>query len=111
MKNLFLTHLILSASVLTEKTAHVTSELRPSDILVSFLYFVAVLALIYLVLTLVSKIGKKDTNTDNVRQRDNRLDETEKTKEKEMNAESDAQSSPTEKSENTGKTSAPQKKE
>lgn len=108
MKNLFLTRLILSTSVLTEKTAHETSELRPSDILVSFLYFAAVLALIYLVLTLVSKIGKKDTNTDNVHQRDNRLDETEETKETKMNAECDAQSSPTEK---TGKSSAPQKKE
>lgn len=62
MENLFFTQLILSTAELTEKTSHETAQLRPTDILVSILYFAAALALIYLVLVLVSKAGKKDYN-------------------------------------------------
>ena len=59
MKNSFFTHLFLSAAEVAEETVHETAQLQFSDVLVSFLYFAAVLALIYLVLVLVSKAGEK----------------------------------------------------
>lgn len=57
--------LSLSAHASAEGTSHSVPEMRLTDILVSALYFIGVLLLIYLVLTLVSKWGKKHPEEEN----------------------------------------------
>ena len=72
---------------LLSEVSHQTAEMRPTDILVSALYFIVVLLLIYGILTLVSRWGKKHPEEKN-------------DKEKEENAEKEAQpSAPTEEKE------------
>lgn len=56
---------LLSAAVHADNVSHTVSELRPTDILVSFLYFIGALLLIYAVLALVSRWGKKHSDKDN----------------------------------------------
>ena len=62
------------------EVSHQTAEMRPTDIIVSALYFIIVLLLIYAILALVSRWGKKhpEEKTDN---------------DKEENAEAEAQPS------------------
>ena len=55
----------LSAAVYADNVSHTVSEMRPTDILVSFLYFIGALLLIYAVLTLVSRWGKKHPDEEN----------------------------------------------
>ena len=57
--------LSLSSYASAEGISHSVPEMRLTDILVSALYFIGVLLLIYLVLTLVSRWGKKHPEEDN----------------------------------------------
>lgn len=56
---------VLSMSVYADGSSHELPEMQLTDILVSALYFIGVLLLIYLVLTLVSKWGKKHSDSEN----------------------------------------------
>lgn len=53
------TAFLLSCSALAENVTNETVPMQLAEILVSTLYFIGALALIYLILTLVSKWGKK----------------------------------------------------
>lgn len=71
----------LSVSVSAESAAQNAADMNFADILVSALYFVGVLALIYLILTLVSRWGKKhpdkkDGNSEDERQTENNTEST-----------------------------------
>ena len=100
----------LTTSVLTEKISHETAQFRPADLLVSFLYFAAVLALIYLALTLVSKLGKKDQNADSPSNpiAPEKNGETDKLNSPEKKGETDKLNTP-EKSGETNNSNAPKK--
>lgn len=50
---------LLSAPAYAGETSHSVPEMRLTDVIVSALYFIGALLLIYLILTLVSRWGKK----------------------------------------------------
>ena len=65
------TAFLLSCTIFAEEATRETASFQIAEILVSALYFIGVLALIYLILTLVSKWGKKhpdekEGDSDNV---------------------------------------------
>lgn len=54
----------LAAPVYASNTSHSVSEMKFTDVMISVLYFIGALLLIYLVLTLVSRWGKKHPDKD-----------------------------------------------
>lgn len=54
----------LAAPVYASNTSHSVSEMKFTDVIISVLYFIGALLLIYLVLTLVSRWGKKHPDKD-----------------------------------------------
>lgn len=77
MNNISMNLSLLSASVSETEVTTVENAMNKNDfgsVIVAFLYFIGVLLLIYLILMLVSKLGKK---------KQNRIMKAEKTDEKE----------------------------
>ncbi len=73
---------LLSAEVFAENGENVIDQTKFADVLLSFLYFAGVLVLIYIILVLVNKWGKKHPDKE---KEENAADDDEKQQDKAAN--------------------------
>ncbi len=76
---LYVSSFLLSTSVFAENGSNTIDKSKFGDVMVSFLYFAGVLVLIYIILVLVNKWGKKHPDK---KKEENTAEETERQQDK-----------------------------